>query len=56
MLAVALIGAVIVCVFSFAYEKLQADIQKNIQTDGMAESAYLENGTEEMVEQIKTLS
>lgn len=56
MLAVALIGAVIFCVFSFAYEKLQADIQKNIQTDGMAVSAYLENGTEEMVEQIKTLS
>ncbi|MEE1444829.1 MAG: ABC transporter permease [Blautia sp.] len=56
MLAVALIGAVIFCIFSFAYEKLQADIQKNIQTDGMAVSAYLENGTEEMVEQIKTLS
>lgn len=56
MLAVALIGAVIFCVFSFAYEKLQADIQKNIQTDGMAVSAYLENSTEEMVEQIKTLS
>lgn len=55
-LAVALTEAVIFCICSFVYGKIQADIQKNMQADGMAVSAYVENGTEEIGEQLKALS
>ena len=41
---------------SFAYGKIQVDIQKHIRTDGMTVSTYLENGTEEMAGQLHTLS
>jgi len=37
-----------VCILSFTYGKLQIDIQKNIRSDGMTASVYIENGTEDM--------
>ena len=55
-LAVALTVGVIFCMISFAYGKIQVDIQKHIRTDGMTVSTYLENGTEEMAGQLHTLS
>lgn len=55
-LAVALTVGVIFCIVSFAYGKIQVDIQKHIRTDGMTVSTYLENGTEEMAGQLHTLS
>ena len=54
-LAVTLTVSVIFCILSFAYGKIQTDIQKNIRADGMAVSVYIENGTEEMAEQLKSL-
>lgn len=55
-LAVALTVGVIFCMISFAYGKIQVDIQKHIRTDGMTVSTYIENGTEEMAGQLHTLS
>ena len=55
-LAVALTVGAIFCMISFAYGKIQVDIQKHIRTDGMTVSTYLENGTEEMAGQLHTLS
>lgn len=55
-LAVALTVGVIFCIVSFAYGKIQVDIQKHIRTDGMTVSTYIENGTEEMAGQLHTLS
>ena len=55
LLAVTLTVSVIYCILSFAYGKIQTDIQKNIRADGMAVSVYIENGTEEMAEQLKSL-
>ena len=46
LLAVTLTVSVIYCILSFAYGKIQTDIQKNIRADGMAVSVYIENGTE----------
>ena len=54
-LAVTLTVSVIYCILSFAYGKIQTDIQKNIRADGMAVSVYIENGTEEMSEQFISL-
>ena len=41
-LAVALTVGAIFCMISFAYGKIQVDIQKHIRTDGMTVSTYLE--------------
>ena len=54
-LAVTLTVSVIFCILSLIYGKLQVDVQKNIRTDGMSVSAYIENGTEEMTQQLGSL-
>lgn len=43
-LAVALTVGVIFCMISFAYGKIQVDIQKHIRTDGMTVSTYIGKG------------
>lgn len=48
--------SVMVCILSFTYGKLQIDIQKNIRSDGMTASVYIENGTEDMAQQLNSLS
>lgn len=55
-LAVTLTVSVIFCILSLVYGKLQVDVQKNIRADGMSVSAYIENGTEEMTQQLGSLS
>ena len=47
--------AVIFSVFSLMYGKMQIDIQKNMKTDGMAVSTYIENGTADMIQQLTQL-
>lgn len=47
---------VILTIFSLVYGKMQIDIHKNIRTDGMAVSTYVENGTEDMALQLTQLS
>lgn len=54
--AVMLAVSVMVCILSFTYGKLQIDIQKNIRSDGMTASVYIENGTEDMAQQLNSLS
>lgn len=54
--AVMLAVSIIFCILSFSYGKLQIDLQKNIRSDGMAASVYIENGTEEMAQQLNSLS
>lgn len=54
-LAVLLAVSIIFCILSFSYGKLQMDLQKNIRADGMAASVYIENGTEEMAQQLHSL-
>ena len=55
-LAGTLTVSVIFCILSLVYGKLRVDVQKNIRTDGMSPSAYIENGTEEMAQQLSSLS
>lgn len=43
---------VIFSVFSLVYGKMQIDIQKNMKTDGMAVSTYIENGAVDMTQQL----
>ena len=54
-LVVMLAVSIIFCILSFSYGKLQIDLQKNIRSDGMAASVYIENGTEEMAQQLNSL-
>ena len=54
--AVMLAVSIIFCILSLSYGKLQIDLQKNIRSDGMAASVYIENGTEEMAQQLNSLS
>lgn len=54
--AVTFTVSIIFCILSFANGKLQTDIQKNIYADGMTASGYIEEGTENIVQQLNSLA